>query len=97
MNYSDPQQLERIIEKLGNLLTEGHLKYRTQRQNYFQQKDKPSFKVENHIQETKAILDEWFKVVVKFLEKNVKETHHLFHFLQHHGGSLKSKAYLATR
>lgn len=35
------KELEGVIGKLSNLLTEGHLKYRTQRTNYFKLKDKP--------------------------------------------------------
>lgn len=81
-------ELEQIIEKLDNLLIEGHLKHTTQRQVYLQHKDKTDFNVEAYTQETKNILNDWFRVTVKMLDENIKEKHHLFHFLQHKGSSM---------
>lgn len=87
-NLISSEELEQVIEKLDNFLMEGHLKYKTQRENYFQLKDKEEFSVESHIRETTDILNEWYRIVFGFLETNIKEKHHLFHFIQHHGGSL---------
>jgi len=42
-NLSNSDELEQKIEKLDNLLIEGHLKHVTQRQGYFQKKDKEGF------------------------------------------------------
>lgn len=87
-NLTNSDDLEQIIEKLDNLLIEGHLKHITQRQGYFQGKDKEGFNVETYKQETVDILNDWFRTTVKILEENIKEKHHLFHFLQHKGSSM---------
>jgi hypothetical protein len=87
-NLTNSDELDQTIEKLDNLLIEGHLKYTTQRQGYFQNKDKEGFSVDTHRQETTNILNEWFRATVRIIEAEIKEKHHLFHFLQHHGGSL---------
>lgn len=86
-NLINSGELDQTIEKLDNLLTEGYLKYKTQRQGYIQNKNKEGFSVDTYRQETINILNEWFIVVVQIIEAEIKEKHHLFHFLQHHGGS----------
>ena len=87
-NLTNSDELEQLIEKLDNLLMVGNQKHNTQRQGYFQNKDIEGFSVESHIQETKNIRNEWCNTVVSFLEANIKEKHLLFHFIQHHGGSM---------
>ncbi len=87
-NLSNSDELEQIIERLDNLLIEGHLKHVTQRQGYFQKKDKEGFDVEAYKKETVDILNEWFQTVVKVLDEQIKEKHHVFHFIQHKGSSM---------
>lgn len=45
-NLTNSDELDQTIEKLDNLLIKGHLKYTTQRQGYFQNKDKEGFSVD---------------------------------------------------
>jgi len=88
MILTNSNQLENVIDKLNNLLLEGYFKQRNQRTFYFKNKDSNEFNVNSHIQETTKILNDWYSSVVKILDTELSEKHHLFHFMQHEGSAI---------
>ncbi len=85
---TNSDDLQTIIETLNNLLMEGHLKYTRQNQIYFDNKATENFEINKYITECTDILNTWFTNVVEVLEKQLKDKHHLFHFIQHKSAGL---------
>jgi len=88
MALTSSNQLEKVIEKLNNLLLEGYFKQKNQRTFYFKNKNNNEFNVDSHIQETTKALNDWYSSVVEILDKELAEKHHVFHFRQHKGSAM---------
>lgn len=87
-NLTNSSELSQTIEELDNLLMSGHQRQRALREGYFQHKDDEGFDVDAFKQKTADILNDWYRGTAQVIEEQIKEKHHLFHFLQHHRGSL---------
>jgi len=85
---NNSNQIDQTITKLDDLLIDGYSKHKTQKSYYFDNRSISEFDINKYLQDTTGILNDWYRTVVKILNEEVTDKHHLFHFLQHKGDSM---------